>query len=168
MGAGILPYSIKKGKIYFLFGKENRFADTPGWSDFGGGQDNSEQPIQTALREAVEETTGFLGSKKDIKRLITQNGVKTIKWNDYTMFLCYMPYDKELVKYYNNCQAFIQKNLDSAVIKKSKYFEKAEIKWFSVADIKKNIGKFRPYFKNIIAELLKNLNIIHRKSRKRR
>jgi hypothetical protein len=37
MGAGVLPATIHNNKIYFLFGKENKFADTPGWSDFGGG-----------------------------------------------------------------------------------------------------------------------------------
>ena len=34
MGAGILPISIHNKKIYLLFGKENKYADTPGWSDF--------------------------------------------------------------------------------------------------------------------------------------
>uniref|UniRef100_A0A6C0H4Q2 Nudix hydrolase domain-containing protein n=1 Tax=viral metagenome TaxID=1070528 RepID=A0A6C0H4Q2_9ZZZZ len=159
MGAGILPFSIKNNKLYFLFGKENRFADTPGWSDFGGGQDNNERPLQTALREAVEETTGFLGNKKDIKKIITQYGIRTIKWNNYTMFLCYIPYDENLVKYYNNCQKFIQNNLNPKIIKKSKYFEKSEIRWFSVSDLK-NKYLFRPYFRNIVYLLQKNLNVL--------
>jgi len=160
MGAGILPFSINNGKIYFLFGKENKFADTPGWSDFGGGQDNHEKPIQTALREAIEETTGFLGNKKDIKKLITQYGIHTIQWNDYTMFLCFIPFDKQLVRYYNNCQSFIQNNLNHHIIKTSKFFEKSEIKWFSVSDLKKKRTVFRPYFRNIVDLLLHNLHTI--------
>ena len=38
MGAGILPTTIHKGKLYFLFGKEGKHEDSaPGFSDFGGG-----------------------------------------------------------------------------------------------------------------------------------
>ena len=43
MGAGILPTTIHDNKLFFLFGKENRFEDSaPGFSDFGGGTDDNE------------------------------------------------------------------------------------------------------------------------------
>ena len=64
MGAGILPTSIHRGKLYFLFGKENKYADTPGFSDIGGGQDGNETFLQCAIREGTEELTGFLGRSK--------------------------------------------------------------------------------------------------------
>ena len=70
MGAGILPISFYKNRIYLLFGKENKYADTPGWSDFGGGIDNGETAYQTVIREAQEELTGFLGGDKEIKKRI--------------------------------------------------------------------------------------------------
>ena len=60
MGAGILPTTIINNKLYFLFGKENKYADTPGWSDFGGGTDNKETFMETSMREGAEELTGFL------------------------------------------------------------------------------------------------------------
>jgi hypothetical protein len=50
MGAGVLPTTIKDNKLYFLFGKENEFDDTPGWSDFAGGQDVNESQMKTAIR----------------------------------------------------------------------------------------------------------------------
>lgn len=50
MGAGILPTTIHNNKLYFLFGKENKYADTPGWSDIGGGTDNDETFMQTAMK----------------------------------------------------------------------------------------------------------------------
>ena len=54
MGAGILPTTIYKNKLYFLFGKENKYEDSaPGFSDFGGGKDNDETYLQTAIREGV-------------------------------------------------------------------------------------------------------------------
>ena len=75
MGAGILPTTIYKGKLYFLFGKENKYEQTaPGFSDFGGGTDNNESYLETAIREAGEELTGFLGSDEQIRNMLTQNG----------------------------------------------------------------------------------------------
>jgi hypothetical protein len=41
MGASILPVTIYKGKLYFLFGKERAIDENPGWSDFGGGTDKN-------------------------------------------------------------------------------------------------------------------------------
>jgi hypothetical protein len=36
--AGILPATIRNGKLWFLFGKENKYEKSaPGFSDFGGG-----------------------------------------------------------------------------------------------------------------------------------
>jgi hypothetical protein len=61
-----------------------------------------------------------------------------------------MKYDELLPFYYNNNQRFLQKRLDSKIIKKSKLFEKAEIKWVCVDDIIKMRPKFRSYFQNII------------------
>ena len=37
-------------QIYFLFGKENKYNDTPGWSDFGGG-------IETGWKRARQLST---------------------------------------------------------------------------------------------------------------
>lgn len=67
MGGGFLPVTLHHGELYFLFGRENEFADTPGFSDFGGGQDGSEASITTALREFVEETSGFMGNSAFIR-----------------------------------------------------------------------------------------------------
>jgi len=49
-GAGILPIAVYKNKLYFLFGKENKYNDTPGWCDFGGGMERGETVIETSLR----------------------------------------------------------------------------------------------------------------------
>jgi len=155
MGAGILPATIYKGKLYFLFGKENQHADTPGYSDFGGGTDSGETFIQTAIREGGEELTGFLGS--DLPKMLKRT--YNIDWKSddkhdvngpYRMHIFPMEYDEALVKYYNNNQRFIQKNLDPAVIKKVKIFEKGEIKWICVDDLHRRRKEFRSYFQNIV------------------
>lgn len=156
MGAGILPTTIYQNKLYFLFGKENQYEDSaPGFSDFGGGTDNGETYLQTAIREGGEELTGFLGSDKDLKKLLTQHGTYKIDLpsgthKTYRMHIFPMVYDPLLPHYYNNNQRFLQKRLDASVIQNSKIFEKAEIRWICVEDIIKMRKDFRHYFQAIV------------------
>ena len=157
MGAGILPTTIHNNKLYFLFGKENKYeTSAPGYSDFGGGTDNTESYFETAVREAGEELTGFLGSSQDVRKLLKKHGTYDIDYssNDghsmYRAHIFPLKYDPMLAIYYNNNQQFIQSHLDPSVIKNSKIFEKAEIRWVCVDDILKMRPQFRSYFKNII------------------
>ena len=74
-----------------------------GYSDFGGSLEKGETPFQTALREGVEELTGFLGNKQDIRKLIKKNGGHyDVTFNSYNIHIFYMDYDPNLPKYYNN------------------------------------------------------------------
>jgi len=165
MGAGILPTAIHNGTLYFLFGKENKFADTPGYSDFGGGTDNKESFFKTAVRESGEELTGFLGSDKEVVAMLKKHGTYNIDWHSsgqkpYRMHIFPMEYNEALVKYYNNNQQFLQKNLDPEVIKKVKIFEKGEIRWFSLEEMKRRRKEFRSYFQEIVDRIYdESLNI---------
>ena len=157
MGAGILPTTIYKGKLYFLFGKENKYEDTaPGFSDFGGGTDYNESYIQTAIREGGEELTGFLGTNKDVKKLLTRHGTYNIDYKSPTYNSAYRThlfpiiYDQQLPFYYNNNQKFLQKRLDPKIIKQTKIFEKAEIRWICVDDLMKMRKQFRFFFVDIV------------------
>lgn len=54
MGAGILPFTIYKGRVLFLFGRENKdkTADSNKkelWSDFGGSKEGLESYFDTAV-----------------------------------------------------------------------------------------------------------------------
>ena len=149
-----MPTAIYKGKLYFLFGKENRNADTPGWADFGGGTDNNETYLQTAIREGIEETTGFLGNEQDLRRLLSRGTYQIENDGRYNMFLFELNYDPQLPFYYNNNQRFLQKRLDPSVIKNTKIFEKAEIRWVCIDDLNKMRGQFRHYFRQIVDRLL--------------
>ncbi len=162
MGAGILPTAIHKGKLYFLFGKENyNEKSAPGYSDFGGGQDGTENYLEAAIRESVEESTGFLGSIEDMTKLIKQYGTYNIdlptqnKNKIYRMHLIPYRYDPSLPFYYNNNAKFLHKKLDPKLIKESKIFEKEEIQWFCIDDLKKNKSKFRHFFQPNIDTILK-------------
>jgi len=160
MGAGILPTTIHNNKLYFLFGKENQYEDSaPGFSDFGGGTDNSESFFETAIREAGEELTGFLGNDADIRKLLRKHGTYNIDYKTdghktYRMHIFPFKYDELLPFYYNNNQRFLQKRLDSKIIKSTKIFEKAEIRWICVDDLKRMRPQFRSYFQNIIDMIL--------------
>lgn len=161
MGGSILPVTLHKGKIYFLFGKERDIDDNPGWSDFGGGTDKGETFIQTAIREGGEELTGFLGSDTDLKKMLNKYGTYNIDYNSqgYSTYRCHifpMEYDHLLPHYYNNNQRFLQKRLDPKIIRNTKIFEKTQIKWFSFDDIKKHHKDFRSFYQDIIHLILDN------------
>ncbi len=80
MGGGILPVAFYKGKIYFLFSREqiNSTVDSGLWSDFGGASEKGESFFQAASREAHEESSGFLGSLKNIENIIENKTLFTI------------------------------------------------------------------------------------------
>ena len=156
MGAGILPTTIKNGRLMFLFGKEGKYeTSAAGYSDFGGGTDNSEDFFDTACREAAEETTGFLGSAEDISRMLKHSGVypidyKTEGHNVYRMHIFPFTYNEWLPYYYNNNQRFLQKHMAPSIFKTTKIFEKAEMRWFSLEEMMRRKKEFRSYFQNIV------------------
>jgi len=160
MGAGILPTTINKGKLYFLFGKEGKYEDSaPGFSDFGGGTDNDESFLETAVRESGEEFTGFIGNDTDIRKMLRRCGTynidhKTDGHKTYRMHIFPFEYNEWLPYYYNNNQRFLQKRLEPKILKTSKIFEKAEIKWVSIDELKKMRPQFRCYFQHIVDMML--------------
>jgi 8-oxo-dGTP pyrophosphatase MutT (NUDIX family) len=160
MGAGILPTTIHDGKLYFLFGKEGKYEDSaPGFSDFGGGTDHRESFMETAVREAGEEFTGFLGNDTDVRKLLRKHGTYNIDYetdghDTYRMHIFPFVYDHWLPHYYNNNQRFLQKRLPPKVFKSTKIFEKAEIRWVPVDHLKKMRPQFRSYFQHIVDMML--------------
>jgi 8-oxo-dGTP pyrophosphatase MutT (NUDIX family) len=159
MGSGILPTTIHNGKLYFLFGKEGKYEDTaPGFSDFGGGTDNKESFLSTAIRESCEEFTGFLGDSKDIRNLLTKHGTYNIDYKSeehgtYRTHIFPFEYNHWLPYYYNNNQRFLQKHMAPKIFKTTKIFEKAEIRWVCVDDLKKMRPKFRFFFVDTIDKI---------------
>jgi hypothetical protein len=163
MGAGILPTTIRNGKLWFLFGKENKYEKSaPGFSDFGGGSEKNETPLDTAIREGGEELTGFLGTDEYLRKMLTASGTYTIDLQNgvYRTHIFYMKYNPYLEKYYNNNQKFIQNRLDPTVIKTSKIFEKAEIRWICIDDLDKMRPKFRHFFAPIVDKILQDRSSI--------
>jgi hypothetical protein len=149
-----------KGKLYFLFGKENEMEDSaPGFSDFGGSVENKESILDTASREGSEELCGFLGDSADIKAIL-ERGVHKLVHGDYHIHIFHMKYDDNLPCYFTNHHKFLWERMDKKVLNDSKYFEKQEIRWFSVEDMKKSRGLFREFYGEIVDKILKEISII--------
>lgn len=159
MGGSILPVAVHQKKVYFLFGKERDIDENPGWSDFGGGTDKGETLMQTAVREGMEETTGFLGNQADILKMLKQRGTYIIDHQSpgFSVYRCHlfpMKYDESLVTYYNNNQRFLQKRLPKNIIRDTKIFEKTQLKWFSFDELATHKKSFRKFYRNIIQHIL--------------
>jgi len=164
VAGSILPVAIHNNKLFFLFGKENSMEDSAkGWSDFGGGVEHGETTFQTALREGSEEMTGFLGNSNEIKDLIKKNGgFYEIIHNTYHVHIFLIDYDENLPKYYNQNHRFLWDKMDNIILNKSKLFEKIEIDWFSIQDMKKRIKEFRNFYQDIVDLFLSKKENIYR------
>lgn len=159
MGAGILPVCLVNNQLRFLFGKERALDSNPGWSDFGGGRDANESYFETALREIGEELTGFLGSQKDVLRLWRERGGFVIDCeceghDKYRVFLLPVDYTETLVLYFNNNQRFLQKCLPPNVIRDTKVFEKTEIRWWTLPEMRKGVRRFRDFYQKVVRLVL--------------
>jgi 8-oxo-dGTP pyrophosphatase MutT (NUDIX family) len=164
VAGSILPVTIHNGKLFFLFGKENPMEDSSkGWSDFGGAVDKGETPFTAALREGSEELTGFLGDKAQIKKLIQKGGgVYKLIHNDYNVHIFFMDYDENLPKYYNQNHSFLWGRMNKKLLNDTKLFEKIEINWFSIEDMKKRKTEFRNFYQEIVDLFLSNIESIQK------
>jgi 8-oxo-dGTP pyrophosphatase MutT (NUDIX family) len=164
VGAGLLPAAVHKGEIYLLFGRENELNDTPGWADFGGGTKRNETILEAATREGSEELNGLLGSQTMLKKVAVRRKIAELKFKTYTTIVFKTEYDEKLEEYYSNNYRFFEKYLPAA--KKNPHnglLEKAEIRWFSFADLKKNRANFRPFYRNMVDIILEHQEHITRK-----
>jgi hypothetical protein len=155
-GSSVLPVTIHRGKLLFLFGKENEFEDSAkGFSDFGGGVEKGENIKETALREGGEELTGFLGDNLRLKDHINKNGgTMKLSVNDYHVHIFYLEYDPKLPNYYNWNHQFLWKRMNKKMLSKTRLFEKIEIQWFTVPMMKARMKEFRPFYQNIVKHIL--------------
>lgn len=152
MGGGILPIALHKGKLHFLFGKE---VSNGQWGDFGGGREGKETQFQTAIREGCEELDGFFGCQNVLKKRVTEDLVATVTTEGLKTFIFEIDYDDRLPEYFNNHHQFIKNKIPKQINKKG-LFEKSEIRWFTVAEVKRLRSQFRPFYRKVIDNILNN------------
>ena len=134
-----------------------------GFSDFGGRIDGKETPYDAAMREGGEELTGFLGGEKEIRNLINENGgVYPITVDTYHVHIFALEYDENLPKYYNQNHRFLWDKMDKNVLNETKLFEKIEIQWFTVKQMRQRMSEFREFYQQIVAKILADLPKITR------
>lgn len=73
--AGVIPYTIRYGKVYFLLGVD---AQTGEYTDFGGGVKINESVIAGAYREFCEETCEIFRNDVNEMSLIRTPKVTTV------------------------------------------------------------------------------------------
>lgn len=156
-GGGVIPVAMHNGDLYFLFGQENDVikdaSKDQDWGDFGGGSKPGESEMDTCVREGAEELNGFYGNKRDFRKLLLKNQLLKLTYDTRVTYLMRVDYDERLPLYFNNNYRFIKEtaNLRSiAAHPENGYFEKSHVRWFTLADLKRERGAFREYFRNFL------------------
>jgi hypothetical protein len=153
-GGGVIPVALHNGELHFLFGQENDVikdaTKNQDWGDFGGSAKPGESEMDTCVREGAEELNGFYGNKRDFRALLLKNQVLKLTYDTRVTYLMRVDYDDRLPFYFNNNYRFIKEtaNLRSiAAHPENGYFEKSHVRWFTLADLKRERGAFREYFR---------------------
>ena len=156
-GGGVIPVALHNGDLYFLFGQENDVikdaSKNQDWGDFGGSAKPGESETDTCVREGAEELNGFFGNKRDFKALLLKTQILKLTYDTRITHLMRVDYDERLPFYFNNNYRFIKEtaNLRSiAAHPENGYFEKSHVRWFTLADLKRERGAFREYFRNFL------------------
>ena len=68
----------------------------------------------------------------------------------YHVHMFHLPYDENLPKYYNQNHTFLWNKMDKIMLNDSKLFEKIEIQWFTLKDMKQRKGEFRNFYKTMV------------------
>ena len=154
-GGGIIPFSYDRGDIYFLFGRESKdikWSEKGLWSNFGGTINRTkESNIEGIVREFVEETSEIFGKREDVKKYISENFGKllVIYSSVYKGAVIFLPvaYDSNLPRYfnwnYNFSKMMLNGKKELEKVRQRGLLEKDSAMWYTVADLRKNMRKFR-------------------------
>jgi hypothetical protein len=107
-GAGIFFLAPNRcGQWHALLGKD---MGAQKWSDFGGSKEGTENPHQTAAREAFEETFGFFGPLESYANMLKKSHVvNSQNEHDYNMFVvklnqvCSVRHTNNILRFLKTC-----------------------------------------------------------------
>ena len=117
--------------------------------------------------EQIRDKEGHWVQYDDVVPLL--NGIKKLS-NDHEMYRSRSAIvNNEFMRMRNGVKDIIEK-MNNGVLKETKLFEKIELKWFSPSDMKRRIHVFRPFYREIVKQILKDLPNISKflKSKKRK
>lgn len=158
MGGGVVPVALHEGQYYLLFGREARGG---GWSDFGGGKERNERPLETAIREGCEELCGFLGSKAKLSQRVRDHRIGHVRVAGFSAYLFEVPYDPLLPDYFRNHFLFVRSTRPEAVAKNGLY-EKSDIAWFPLDSLRSQRHMFRPFYRRVVDSIIEKLSTARR------
>lgn len=146
--AGILPYTMYKGDVYFLLGKDAR---DNSWSDFGGKAEpeDDNRPLNTAIREMYEETCGVVMDLRCLRGRLTGRNERrhlvsqTQNNKEYYMYCMEIPFNPLLRSTFRKVLSYLKY---VKVHKKS--IEKTDVKWVSAATLLQGDVRLRSVFQN--------------------
>jgi len=154
-GSSVLPVAIHHGKLMFLFGLENSLEKSaPGWADFGGSMEKGETPLDAAIREGHEESSGFFADLPT--RLMVDGHLLFGDPEKYNIHVFLHEYDPQMCIHFNNMHQLMWQKMGPKILGPTCLFEKCQMEWFSVADIKTRITEFRPFYRKILQQFILN------------
>ncbi len=163
--AGIQPFTIINGKLILLLGEES---DDKTWSSFGGSPEyvtypfDLENALEEALRELNEESFGILGSIDEIREKIDINHFSLGNDNRAITFFLYLDISNiqianTMVKDYKNMFDFLYNFTN--ITDDEGLFEKSQINFFSIDEIRKGSvilrDKYDENFETLLSDLFK-------------
>jgi len=161
MGGGILPVARHNGEIYLLFSRErlihSRDRDRGKWSDFGGSREGRETQYHTAVREGVEESSGILGDKRDVRNLIKNYLMGKIHDTEYSIWIVEVEYSTDIVAEFHDHFKDALKTQLPQVKAHNGLFEKDRLKWIKLSSLHRKKYMFRPWYKRFIPQIIATL-----------
>ena len=137
--AGILPYAVDNGKIYYLLGRDWR---DYGWSDFGGKYESGDLCVKyTACREFYEETMGCVYTFDTLYDILqnpancTEIKSMTLSGYPYYMYLIQIPYLNYKTIFFKILS--FTKYINRGMSRHSMFFEKNSVQWFDSSFMKR-------------------------------
>ena len=128
-------------------------------SDFGGSREGKESQYQTAVREGVEESSGILGTKRDVRNLIKHHLVGKIPDKAYSIWVVEVEYNPDIVGIFRNHFKDALKNNLEMVKKHNGLFEKDKLEWIKLSSLTRKKHLFRPWYKRFIPRIIQLLHL---------
>lgn len=72
----------------------------------------------------------------------------------YTVFFMPVRHDAQLPLYFNRFHQFVWKNMDRRYLNRTKLFEKSEMEWFTVPQMRSKRRLFRGFYRTIVDDII--------------
>jgi len=159
-GAGLLPFAKYSGFIYLFLGRENMESGHSAagkWSDFGGGKENDETELETALREGEEELNGLFGNREILSTLVEKTNI-VIKTKTFYTYLMEVKYDIYKVDELKIKYEYALQNSPDMEFAHNGLYEKDRGIWLKLENVEEFRPKLRRWYHPIMTKIVSYFN----------